>query len=132
MFRGSQVRTKAPAAKQAEASSVKIQSLVRKHQQQKKFQKEKDAVETIKRFYRENVERKRAQVEQKELEKQTHEANKPIENETRRKKRNQRRREALNIKNKHKREAVVDIQRMFRGSQVRAKARAAKQFLNSY
>ena len=34
-------------AKNAAASSVKIQSLVRKNQQRKQFQKEKEAVETI-------------------------------------------------------------------------------------
>ena len=39
-------------AKKAAASSVKIQSLVRKNQQQKKFQKEKEAVETIQRVFR--------------------------------------------------------------------------------
>ena len=49
MFRGSQVRAK---AKQAEASSVKIQSLVRKNQQQKKFHRDKEAVLDIQRVFR--------------------------------------------------------------------------------
>ena len=45
-------------AKKAEASSVKIQSLVRKYQQQKKFQKKKEAVETIQKVYRDSKEKR--------------------------------------------------------------------------
>ena len=79
-------------------------------------------------MFRDSKERNWGQVEQNEIEKQTHDANKSIENKTTvGNKRNKKRRKAVQKRNKNKREAVETIQRVFRGSWGRTIARAKKQ-----
>ena len=72
VFRGSQGRAK---AKKAAASLVKIQSIVRKKQQQKRFQKEKEAVGTIQRVFRGSLGRNIALDARKAVEKEALEKN---------------------------------------------------------
>ena len=79
-------------------------------------------------MYIDSKERKGVQVEQNEIEKQTHDANKSIENKTTvGNKRNKKRRKAVQKRNKNKREAVKTIQRVLRRGQGRTIACAEKQ-----